>query len=141
MFVHLHASAFQRLLCLSHPSSPFRCCCSRRVNDGQNFAVPFLDTIFHSIAAEPLRLDDDTAAISAASWLHKAKLAATPRGTLVTMGPTRGALDRHMFQLIWQPAVHAISVVLEYADSSTMTDLALTGACCATTIDVIADFH
>jgi hypothetical protein len=49
----------------------------------------------------------------------------TPRGRMLCAETGRGVFDRHMFVAMWGPAVHAISVVLEYVESPAVADMAL----------------
>jgi hypothetical protein len=48
-----------------------------------------------------------------------------PRGHMLSSETGRGMFDRHMFLTMWGPAVHAVSVVLEYVESPAVADMAL----------------
>lgn len=53
------------------------------------------------------------------------QMSLTPRGHMLSSEAGRGVFDRHMFLTMWGPAVHAVSVVLEYVDSPAVADMAL----------------
>ncbi len=72
---------------------------------------------------------------SGVSYTHSGilvlQMSLNPRGHMLSSEAGSGVFGRHMFLTMWGPAVHAVSVVLEYVESPAVADMALRvgGAC------------
>lgn len=100
----------------------------RGTNDKADFPESFLHAIYDSIVANPFKIRDASASgVSPTTWVHLNQLALTERGQMVLPRAAQASFNSYMFHIMWGPAVHAMSVVMEYSDSGAVTDMALEG--------------